>query len=366
MDAIPDPPFFDLRFIAKDGSIKWARSFPSIVYEKGEIVGRTGILTDITTQKKIETELKESEELYRSIIQTSPDAITITDLNGFILFTSQKTFEVFGFDSLQDYIGQFVTKFISPVDRERALRNFERIAKEKVGAIEYQALRKDGSEPYIEITPELIPDAEGNPSKILFISRDITEKKLVEERLRQSETKFRNLIETISDVIYEVDLSGNLLYVSPSSERVLGYKAEEVIGTNIFKYIYPEDHAFIKNSLASLESRKERYIEYRYVTKDGDIKWVRSATSAKYEDGIWVGGIGSLTDITDAKNSELELLKLSRAVEQSPVSIVITNLEGNIEYANPKACETTGYDLSELVGKNPRVFKIRRNTTSGI
>jgi len=137
----------------------------------------------------------------------------------------------------------------------------------------------------------------------------------------------------------------------------LGYTEVDVLGKNIFEFIYPEDLDFVQKSLASIENRKDKYIEYRYVAKDGSVRWVRSATSPKYEDGILIGGTGSLTDITDKKLAEIELRKLSEAVKQSPVSIVLTNLDGNIEYANPKACETTGYSFEELYNQNPRVLK---------
>ncbi len=121
--------------------------------------------------------------------------------------------------------------------------------------------------------------------------------------------------------------------------------------------MYPEDVPILRKALSILGEVDSSHLEYRYITREGLVKWVSSSTSPIKKDGVVVGGTGSLTDITDRKLAENEIRKLSVAVEQSPVSIVITNLDGNIEYANPKVLETTGYTLGELIGKNPRVLK---------
>ena len=114
---------------------------------------------------------------------------------------------------------------------------------------------------------------------------DITERKLAEEKLRVSEEKYRSLVESINDVIYEVSMLGEIKYVSPSVVRVLGFTANEVIGTNLISYIHTEDRELIGNRLSSLQEKDYTYLEYRYINKSGEICWVRSSTTAVIVNG---------------------------------------------------------------------------------
>lgn len=304
----------DFRFIAKDGCAVWVRSLPSPLFEDEKFVGRSGILSDITAQKKAELELMHSEELYRSIITASPDCITITDLEGRIEFSSPGSLELFGFNSSNDYLGHFVMEFIDPVDQARAIENFRRIATEGVETIEYKA-RKNNGELYIEVSPEVIRDHLGNPSKILMVSRDVTEKRRIVQKLRDSEESFRNMVENINDVVYEVSAQGIITYVSPSIERILGYLPKSVIGTSFFEYMHPEDRPVLMKALENLGQVDFSYLEYRYLTKSGDICWVRSSTKAIIQDGKVMGGRGVLFDINDRKKTEQEIQELNANLE---------------------------------------------------
>ncbi len=229
-----DSSYHEYRFVNKTGNIQWLRkSTNEIVINEGSVC-KIGTLTDITQQKLAEVQLQNSELLYRSILNATPDVITITDLEGKIRFSSPKTLEMFGYESTEIFVGRSLLDYIDPSDHEKAIEGIAQMVRNNIyDATEYKALRSDGCTFDIEVKGEFIRDDAGNPYQMIFVTRDITDRKMAEDKLR----------------------------------------------------------------------------------------------------------------------------KLSSAVEQSPISIVITNLEGNIEYANPKACETTGYSLDELLGNNPRVLK---------
>jgi PAS domain S-box-containing protein len=133
-----------------------------------------------------------------------------------------------------------------------------------------------------------------------------------EEKLKKSEEKYRKLVESVNDVIYEIDANGTIKFVSPSVIKVLGYTVEEVTGRNLFEFVYSEDVPGIMNSLKNLSDKEYNYLEYRYLRKDGSIHWVRSSTSSIFEDGVMVGGTGILTDITDRRIAQEKIEKLSR------------------------------------------------------
>lgn len=349
---------YDYSIPNKTGELRWIRFSTKSIIKDGIFEGGFGTLIDITERKLMELELQRSESLYKSILNASPDTITITDLEGKILFSSARALKMFGYNHSEEFQNHSLFEFIDEKDHAKAQQNIMNMFQNILfGADEYTGVKSDGTRFDIEVNGEFIRDTEGTPTSFIFVTRDISDRKLIEEKLRKSEETFRNLVETINDVIYEITNEGTIKYVSPAIERMLGYKPDELIGKNFFNYMYEADKQIILERLSTLTERNYSFLEYRYLTKDGQVCWVRSSTTAIIENGKMVGGTGSFIDITERKQAEDELRKLSQAIEQSPVSIVITNLDGNIEYANPKACQTTGYTLDELVGKNPRVLK---------
>jgi PAS domain S-box-containing protein len=300
--------------------------------------------------------LQASEQKYKTLIDNIVDVVFETLMDGTILYLSPSFEQLFGLKT-EDFIGVNFMTFVYPEDLPFIVDVFANNKFSEHKYIEYRLQSPEVGIKWIQTSARTEHDENGKPIKRIGLLRDITELRNTEEKLRLSEERFKSMLSRISDVVYEVDLLGNIVYVSPSVERVLGYTPEEVLGRNIFQFIAKEDIAFVQNLLETVDRRVEKFTEYRYLAKDGSIRWVRSSTTPKYENGALVGGTGTLNDITEKKLAEVELIKFSQAVDQSPVSIVITKLDGSIEYANPKACETTGYSLAELKGKNPRVLK---------
>jgi PAS domain S-box-containing protein len=143
----------------------------------------------------------------------------------------------------------------------------------------------------------------------LLFKTQIKERNKATVLLKKSEDTYRNLVENINDVIYEINNQGIIIYVSPAIERMVGYKTEELIGKSIFSFIYEADRKSIIERLSTLEKREYSFLEYRFIKKSGQIGWVRSSTTAIIENGKMVGGTGSLSDITERKLAEEALLK---------------------------------------------------------
>ncbi len=182
------------------------------------------------------------------------------------------------------------------------------------------------------------------------------------EALRRSETKFR----TVADWTYDMELwrgpDGRFLYVSPSAERITGYHAEEFMADPelTLKITHPDDLAMVKEHQQKVAQPGKEVcsLDFRILTRSGEERWVNHYCQPVYDaDGRWLGRRSGNRDITERKQMEEKLRQLSRAVEQSPASIVITNRAGDIEYVNPKFIEVTGYTLAEVLGRNPRVLK---------
>ncbi len=154
------------------------------------------VIRDITTLKQIETQkqtaikaLRDSEELYRSILHASPDNITITNLEGIVHTISPITLTMFGYDEEKEILGHSLTEFLVPTDVERANNNIGLMFSGVfTGPGEYTAVRADGSLIEIEANAEFIRDVDGVPTRIVFIIRDITERKRLKEELQHQAT----------------------------------------------------------------------------------------------------------------------------------------------------------------------------------
>lgn len=176
----------DFIFQRKDGSLLTGRISAKIIMIHGN-AHIVSIVHDITKSKQAEESIRESEELYRSILNASPDDITITDMKGRIHVISPAAKTMFGFEpEYEGFIGLHLLDFIEPEDRERAKSNIIKMcAGDSAGPNEYHGVRKDGSIFNIEVKSGLIHDASGYPAKMVFIVRDITERKQAELQIKQ-------------------------------------------------------------------------------------------------------------------------------------------------------------------------------------
>jgi len=183
---------------------------------------------------------------------------------------------------------------------------------------------------------------------------DVTERKETEVVLRESEERYRLLVENCNDLLIELDSEGRFRYLSPNHLARLGYETEELLGTCAFELVHPDDLAQVLEKFALPMAM----VSYRCRHKDGT--WRLLESTGRLFNMTSQGAPHSVIisrDITERSREEQRVRQLSGAVEHSPASVVITDREGNIEYVNPKFTEVTGYSFEEAVGQNPRILK---------
>jgi PAS domain S-box-containing protein len=176
----------ELRLVRSDGTT-FLGAVSTRIYADHDGEERTSmVIHDLTEREAAEAALHESEELYRSILKASPDDITVTDLEGRVLLVSPAAVSMLGHEREEEMLGRLMLEFLVPEDRERAQANV-RLMFEGVytGPGEYLALRADRSTFPIEANAEFIRDAEGQPTGIVFVVRDVTERKLAENEIRR-------------------------------------------------------------------------------------------------------------------------------------------------------------------------------------
>lgn len=201
----------------------------------------------------------------------------------------------------------------------------------------------------------------GGSSLAYIIISDITKNKIIESQLETSQRMIVSILNNIPQRVFWKDLNSNYIGCNSNFAKDLGFTdPSEVIGKTDFD-LYPK-------VVAEKNVNSDRYIietsntinslEYEEQLSNGKRVWVRlSKVPLKNDKNEIIGVIGTYEDITKKKAIEDNLRKLSKAVEQSPVSIVITDVQGNIEYVNPKFSSITGYSYQEVIGKNPRILK---------
>ena len=172
-----------------DGEERWVHTVKVPYHDdQGQVIGVLGIFEDITERKRAEAALRESEGRYRALVETSPDGITLSDLNGNIVMANQETAAMHGFASVEEMVGNGAFDLIAPEDRPRALENVRKtLEMGSVRDIEYTLLRRDGSRFLGELSAALISDAQGKPQAFMAITRDITEHRRLEEQFRQAQ-----------------------------------------------------------------------------------------------------------------------------------------------------------------------------------
>jgi PAS domain S-box-containing protein len=274
---------------------------------------------EIKDRQKIQSELAKSESQYRSILNASPDTILITDLDGIIEFVSPQAKKLFDFNQ-EDILQQSLFRFIHTDEHQKARKNIHLMfAGDFTGAAEYRGVKPDGQEFYIEANGEFIRNQDGTPDKMIFVIRDISERKAAEEKLQQSEKRFKQIVEQIQTVIWEVDATGLYTYVSPISKAVWGYSPEEMVGIKYFYDLHPASgrEEFKKAALSLFTERKSfNNLENQIVTSGGNVIWVETnGIPILDKQKNLLGYRGSDNDITPYKKAEEEVRELNITLE---------------------------------------------------
>jgi len=210
--------------------------------------------------------------------------------------------------------------------------------------------RKNGETYPVELTAHYI-EFEGQELACVF-SQDITERKAAEEAIRESEQQYRRMFENIVDVFYEASMDGILLNVSPSVENYFKYTREEIIGMPM-----PVFYADLEELEILLKKLKKdgflRSYEIKIKDKDGAVKdGLLSSRIIMNEKGEPERIVGSILDISELKKAEKQINQLSSAIEQSPLVVIFTDIEGRVEYANNRFYEDSGVASKDIIGKH--------------
>ncbi|HEY9151254.1 MAG TPA: PAS domain S-box protein [Anaerolineales bacterium] len=313
------PSHFEYEGIRKDGRRIWIEvDVVPVKDHSGRIIGTQSALRDITERKQVETALRDSQLQFEGIFNSTMDAIITVDEEQKILFFNPAAEQMFRCKS-SDVVGGALDHFIPEYFRDRHKESVRAFGQSgltkrsmKTPTLTFTSLRADGQAFPSEVS--ISQNEIGGKKLYTAIIRDVTERRQAEEALRQSEERFRAMIENASDIITVLDANGTVRYESPAVERILGYGPNELIGRNVFELIHPDDLPAIMEIFARTISTLgvSSSTELRFRHKDGSWRNLESVGKAALDETGQMVGIINSRDITERKQDEEKILQFNR------------------------------------------------------
>jgi PAS domain S-box-containing protein len=337
---------FEHQAYRKDGSTFWVSvSARAVRGADSCILYCEGSHVDIDERKHAEGRLIDATEQYRSLFDTSTNAILIRDRSGIITMVNRAALDLLGAKSEQDLLGRTYLEFVHPGDRplsaSRVKRIFEiaadpgSVTKQDADTIrprEHRMVTLRGDA--IEVESTGVAFHYKGEFYIQGIFRDITARRQAEDKLRETEKKYRELAESLPQVIFEIDSKGNLLYLNQKGSDLFGYTPADLAdGFNVLDAFVLEDREAIARNIAlNLQGHRHLKNEYTAIRKDGTTVPVEISASRVMHEEAPIGIRGVLLDLTPARRAHEERERLESQLQQAQKMEAIGALAGGIAH----------------------------------
>ncbi|MGE5608427.1 MAG: PAS domain S-box protein [Bacillota bacterium] len=341
------------RYRRKDGAVVWVNTTISPMWAAGEdpwhhIV----VIEDITERKEAETKLREREATLQAVIRNIPVDFWARDQREVCFLQNETSCRNWGSmlgttPEMQDIPDETFQLWKS---------NNRRAYSGEVVSEEVELTDKSGKHSYYRNI--VAPIKEGDEVLgIVGVNIDLTQIKLAEAALRESEERYRLIVETANEGIFMLDVDYRIILANPKMAATLGYKIEEMLGRPVVGFMHPDDLADHRQQIAQRRRNVPGRYERRFLHKDGSVRWVLvSATPILNHAGEFTGSFAMFTDITDRKKAEQDLrdseARFRSLVEQASDAFYLSSMDGRLLSVNRQACESLGYSRQELLAMN--------------
>jgi PAS domain S-box-containing protein len=296
----------ELRFEDEAGMPHWVRHQVVRVEDGIAITSR-----DISKRKLVEASLRESEERFRHLVESASDGIYRIDTRGMFTYANPIASRLLGFESDEGIVGRIYLQFVRRDYHEQGIALYKRQIIERIPVTywEFPAITLDGRELWIGQNVH-VEQQNGHVTSLFAVARDITERKNTELALRDSEERHRFLAEHSTDMLSRQSPDGTILYVSPVCLTLLGYTAEELVGSSIFELCHPDELESVRAASARLLGHQGiETLTYRVRRRDGHYIWFETTSQAvrNAKSGLVDEVLGMSRDISERRRMEEEL-----------------------------------------------------------
>jgi len=350
---------YDAEIVRKDGARRIVSLSGAPFRENGRITSVICLGQDITERKRAEQEFRESEARFQVIFEHAAIGVSLVDPQGSFLRVNQPFCDMLGY-TREELLCKTFMDITHPDDVARDLADR---AKDlgKGGdtyVLEKRYLRKDGTLIWAELSGSMIRDANGQAAYYVGVIKDITESKRMFEALRAGEERFRNLTESTSDWIWEVDAGGVYRYVSPQVKKLLGYEPEAVLGKTPFDFMPADEAGRVRELFRAFAGQHKPFaaLENKNLHKDGHVVVLETSGVPFFDAaGRLLGYRGIDRDIT-ARQQAQQTLRASEerfraTFEEAAVGMALADLQGRLLRVNRRFCDILGYAREELLQK---------------
>lgn len=296
-----------VRITSRSGNVSWVRiTGVPMTWDGNDAVLYS--FSDCTEQRRLEEDLRASEERYRTAIENANDGVAM--VRGQVhIYVNQRFLDIFGYERPEEVVGKPISMMIHPDDRERVMEfNLRRQRGEPAPSrYEFKGIRENGAPIYVEVSATRTT-YRGEAVSLVYV-RDVTERKWFEEALQRSRDFYLTLFEEFPTMIWRLGVDGRCDYVNRARLEFTGRPLEEEIGDGWLQAIHPEDVEKFKDILRDAFSRREPFsVECRALRRDRAWRWVLNiGRPFRGLDGDFAGYIGASYDMTERKEHEEEL-----------------------------------------------------------
>ena len=318
-------------------------------------------------RQQAEEAMRASEERFDLTVRGSGDGLWDHNPATGELWYADRFRELLGYSSEEEYpnVVESWSDGLHPDDRKATLDAFAaHLERDVPYDVEYRLKTKSGEYRWFRARGISLRDETGRSYRAAGSITDITDQKHAKAALATAEEQSRLLLESAGEGIFGVDLEGKVAFVNSAAARMVKYATDDLLGKPIHDLVH---HSHADGTPYPTEGCPMRlaYADGTVHHMDDEVLWRKDGTSFPVDytstpirrSNQVMGAVVTFRDITERKQAQAQLQKLSSAVEQCSSSVVITDVEGRIEYVNPKFTQVTGYTLEEAIGKNPRVLK---------